>query len=111
MPPTYWRKAQVSMMFKKMGVAITVNGVTVVGIVDRTDEELLRGGYGHLIGRFIVVRVETDTLPDLEIGALLDIDPQTVISGGGMVGSEVYRASRVLQEEDGAVTVIVCAKN
>lgn len=96
----YLGENQLVAMFRHCANATVVcGGVTLRCVVDRVDEEMLRGEYAHLIGKAITVRCPTGLLPGLVIGAALTVD------------GVAFKAVAPLQEGDGAVTSFLCAVN
>lgn len=57
--------------------AITVDGTTVNGFFDQTDEEVLRGDGAMLTIPRYFARVRTGALPGLSVGAAVTVDGDT----------------------------------
>lgn len=96
----YLGESQIPAMFKHCANATVVcGGVTLRCVVDRVDEEMLRGEYAHLIGKAITVSCPTGALPALAIGVALTVD------------GVAFKAVAPMQRGDGGVTTFLCAVN
>ncbi|HEY6108696.1 MAG TPA: hypothetical protein VIV56_07320 [Gemmatimonadales bacterium] len=95
---TYYRQADIAAMLAEFGVPITLGLTTVFGIVDRTEEEVLRGVGAHSLGERIEVTVETDSLPGLVLNVEVSVD------------GEMFGVRDVRRIDDGALTQFQCER-
>lgn len=80
------------------GEPVTIGVTTANGLVDIVDEEMLvTQGFGHMVGKSILVRVKTGAFAALAIGATVT------------VRGTAYKVHTIQQEGDGALTQILCA--
>lgn len=98
MAENYYREQEIQMMLNEFGVDVTVGATTAKAIVDRTDEELIRAGFGTMVGKAIVVTAKTGTLTITE-GVAITVD------------GVAYKMGKALKSGDGALTQILCAKD
>lgn len=93
----FWNQADLQSMLEQTGgVAITLGGVTTLGLVDVPEQQVLPGNLGSLVGTLRVVRIETDSLPGLAIGSTIE------------VAGAPFKVRAKLQEGDGAITLLHC---
>lgn len=87
-------------LLQELGVDVTVGAATVKGLVDRADGQLLaENGMAGLVGRAVVVTVQTGSLPGVaEEGAI-------TVDGAALK----VRSVRVI--EDGEITQVLCAES
>jgi len=82
------------------GEPVTIGATTANGLVDVVDEEMLMTqGFGHMVGKSILLRVKTGTFAALAIGATVT------------VRNTAYKAHTIQQEGDGELTQVLCALN
>lgn len=80
------------------GEPVTIGSVTLNGLVDIVDEEMLVAqGFGSFIGKSVLVRVKTGAFPALADGVAVT------------VRAVAYKARAIQQEGDGALTQVLCA--
>jgi len=76
------------------GLDVTLGATTVKGLIDIADESIESGQAATFYGKVVTIAVKTGTLPGLAEGAALTAD------------GVAYRVQRVVQIDDGALTVI-----
>jgi hypothetical protein len=92
----YFRETEIDVMLKGFGQDVSVGGVMVKGLLDRTSVERLEGWGTHVTGTEVVVVIHTGSLP-ATIGAALSTD-----------GID-YLIRDMKQVEDGALTRLLLA--
>jgi hypothetical protein len=85
-------------LFADMGVPCTIADVTVQGLVERPDDQILAGVGTAVVAHEVIVYVPTGSLEQLRVNALITID------------GEQLRVREVMKIEDGAVTRARCSK-
>ncbi|OGS01539.1 MAG: hypothetical protein A2V88_02625 [Elusimicrobia bacterium RBG_16_66_12] len=96
--PTYYRQSDFDEAMVEFGVSITIGANTVLGLVDRTPDEILSGAGAHSVGTRVEVTVKTGALPGIVPGAAVTVD------GAALKVRDVQLAGK-----DGAFTQFSCA--
>ena len=95
----FFGDADIDTMLADFGVPVAMGSVTVKGIVDQYHDEMLGSDQGpQFVTRRVSVRVKTGDLPALTAGASITVD------------GTAMKVLQALEEGDGAVTRIDCAK-
>jgi len=95
--PTFFGDDDIPQMLETFGVPIVVAGAEGIGIVDYVDEMMLQAmGIGGVIGRSIMVTVQTSAFPGVETGNAIQIE------------GIPYEIRHRLSQSDGAVTQLFC---
>lgn len=97
MPPIIFGDADIQYALDQFGTDVTIGATTAKGIVDRTDEEILQIGLGHLWGKAITVTVRATTFPAVVPGDVLTTQAMA------------YKVHTVVQQGDGGTTKLFCA--
>jgi len=88
-----------AMLGTDFGVPVVMGSITVKGIVDQFHDEVGGSDQGpQLVTRRVTVRVKTGDLPALAAGASITVD------------GTAMKVLQALEENDGAITRIDCAK-
>lgn len=92
--------ADVPALLRDLGVDITLGANTVKGLVDRADGRVLQGdgGMAAVIGRDVLVTLQTGSLAGLVVGASITVDGVS------------YKVASLLAVEDGELTQVICRK-
>lgn len=95
----FFGDADIDVMLADFGVPVAMGSVTVKGIVDQYHDELGGSDQGpQFVTRRISVRVKTGVLSALTSGASITVD------------GTAMKVLQALEEGDGAITRIDCAK-
>lgn len=91
-----FRDGDVDFLFKDMGVPITINGISGLGLVDENDQIVVSdAGRGEVVGGVHTVTVQTSKFPPITNGLPIVVD------------SVSYTVRQKLKEGDAALTKIL----
>ena len=73
-----FRDGDVATLFKDMGVPISINGTSGLGLVDENDQIIVsNNGRGEVVGGVHTVRVQTSAFPAIQNGMQIIVDAVT----------------------------------
>lgn len=93
----YYGASDLDAMLAEFGVPVVLGQWTGTGIVDTTDQDLLAAEASHFVGKVMAVVVKTGVLVGLAEGATLEVDGTS------------YRVIQAHQQDDGALTRVLCS--
>lgn len=91
----FFREDEIDIMLKDFGQDVSCGGVTVLGFVDETSEDRLKGWTTHVSAKDVVATIRIGTLP----AAAPEVPCST--------GSVTYVIREVRQIDDGAITKLL----
>jgi hypothetical protein len=91
-----FRDADLPAMFADFGVAISIGGVSGLGILDEADRiEVQDVNRGQVVGLVTTITVQTSAFPAMKIGDAL------------VIGARSFTVRERLREGDGALTKVL----
>lgn len=98
MPDTYYGSGDIQALLDEFGIPVTVGAVTAKAVRDTQDEAVAAAEDGSIVGRMVSLVVKTGTYPTLAEGVAATVE------------GTAYTVKQQLLIDDGALTLVRCAK-